>query len=111
MLDQHDPHLPLKDATIVAGISALDGRQQDKVCHTGSTSAEPSRQQLSLQEPGLHVHPASTVCTGQAQHKDVQALQVHQQESADASFARDGSTVCQAATALLHGAQAAGVQL
>ena len=90
MLDQHDPHLPLKDATIVAGISALDGRQQDKVCHTGSTLAEPSRQ---------------------AQHKDVQAFEVYQQESADASKARDSSTVCQAATGLLHRALAAGVQL
>lgn len=102
----------LLDATTAAGISALYGRQEDQVRQTGSTLAEEaSMQQLSLQKPAVNVHPVSAVSTSQAHDKDVQAVQVHQQDSADTSKAQDSFTVCQAATALLQRAQAAGMQL
>ena len=97
----------------VAGTSAVTGRQEDKGCQAGSASAEgPSMQQLSLPEPELIVHPASTVCRDKAQQKDVTALQGHQQHSGVASEVEDCSNVRQAATFPLQRAQAAaGVQL
>lgn len=109
MLDQHGlrkfytlPH--------VAGTSVVTGRQKDRECQTGSASAEaPSLQQVSLPEPELNVHPASTVCRDQVQEKDVTALQDYQQHTSVASEADDYSAVQQADTSPLQRAQAAGV--
>lgn len=95
----------------VAGIAAVTGRQEDKGCQTGSAAAEgPSMQHVSLPDPELNTHPASTVCRDQAQQKDV-ALQNHQQHTGVANEAEDCSSVHQADTSPLQRAQAAGVQL